>query len=129
MGGCHEMAAIQADVVWGLIRQICQRGVPIVAWTIVTRPDEYRMLVLISTQGCWTTIPIINITGPLEKIAEQLIVGMPRFEQAHVPSAPEEVPQLNEREWQWFQFLRWLREQNRFHEWAECRASECAHAV
>ena len=117
------MVAIQADVIWVIIRQLGQRGIPIVAWTITADADGRRILVLISEGGRWVEIPIIQLTGPIEYLVEQLGTDLPRYGQVAVPNIPGDVPRLSDREWSWFRFLRWLAERAWFD---ECAATVAA---
>jgi len=103
--------AIRADALWELIRRLWKRGIPVCGWLIVEHESGMHFLILLSERGHWAGIALERLATRLDVIVEELAAALPSYQVLETPMNPQEVPQISEREWAWWRFLRWEVEQ------------------
>jgi hypothetical protein len=109
--GNQQSGPVLSSALAELIRQLRIRGVPVVAWVRVRYPGGTHGVVLIGDNGRWIGISYARLGrrwgGLIEEVAQELgATAEPEL----LAALPELPPEIDQRTWAWWRYLRWQRE-------------------
>ena len=99
------MSAISHAALTSLVSQLRLRGVRVVAWVPVAYPSGAHGIVLVCEGGRWAGVSYAQLGARLDTLADEIAArvggnGIPVMD-------PPEVPEISQRTWAWWRYLRW----------------------
>jgi hypothetical protein len=106
--GNQQRGPVLSSALAELIRQLRIRGVPVVAWVRVRYPGGTHGVVLVGERGRWAGISNARLGTRIDGLAEEIAREFGEGGDRHV--LPELPPEIEQRTWAWWRYLRWQRE-------------------